>query len=311
MVYGLDAADRDYELAVYDLEGLRLRRTMPVPDTGDHGPRELECTDPSGEVLRVRLGGNEDAQSSQLVLRGSNLAEEIDTPQRLLHDDGTRVIEMDRDDPRASTELSNPLQFLQGVVPAEDGRTAAGQTCGTSDGDVRSNPTARVVVFDRQTGEVRARWNPGVHVTQLAWSGSGDLVARIGNASHYSAPRRLGEVVRLDRDLRVLARAPGVPGGSMAIVGDQTVFYGGARIGATLAGGQTLVVEDLRLAATHALIPLATTGFAPDRPPATEPLPVAVRAHSTDQTAVGVLAGLALAAVGAAAFGVRWVRASR
>jgi hypothetical protein len=309
VAYGPDAAARGYELDVYDVVDLRLRRTVPLEPRPGREFRDLECVDASAETVRLPMDSGPHGDQLRVVVRGAATSDEpvpagnIPLSQRLWHDDGSRVVEISHDDPRVNYEAADPLPLLQGVVIDRDGRTAAGYFYGSEERDYRK-PTAQIVVFDASTGQVRARWNPGDSVNQVAWGAAGNLVARIGYSSSYPGPYRVGQVVRLDRGLRVLGRDPGVPGGTMTVLGGSAVFYFGSRIAAVTADHRTLVVQDLRLPATQGLLPLTDATFTPPRgSPAEAAAPSGV---ATDRTAVAVLVGPGLA-VAALVAGVRMV----
>lgn len=313
------AQNNEQILAVYDTTDLRLVRADRLLGWGGRTTSAITCTDPRAETVvldaDVSDPSSAEAKRIRVTLRhGAVVREESPRVEKSYDPDSYRLLEGGRvvEIPKGSPRLKAPSAEGNGVsevIAAPGGVIAAAWTAGTyDDTKYEYRGDGQILILDQKTQRVLARWKPGAIVNQLAWTASGTLIARLGyRAGDYSDTYRQGEIVRLDRELHVLSRGPGIPGWHMTVVGESAVFSGSAPMRVSTASGRTVDFADQRLAAAGLVIPLGSEGFVDEAPP-TKSLAIRSGGDSTDRTAVGILVGLAVA-MGIAATGAVWRRA--
>ncbi len=291
-------------VAVYDVADLRLRRTVPVKSTSEFEAGGLTCADADGDDVRMTLGQDGDDRYVRLTVNGSTVRTEPLVLERVfragdtLRLEGDTVVRYPPGDPRLDRHELEPGTTIRNVLESEDGQTVIGATVGST-GEDRPYAAFEVVRFDRRTGKVGARWVAPTYVGGLTRTASGAVLVRLSYQFGPGMPYRAGEMVRLDPDLRLLSREPTEPADGMAVSGESAVLWGGTRMSVATVAGRSLVIDDLRLAATERLVVLSQAGFDPGEERKVSLVP------STDRTSGGVLVGLALAALAAVGFALR------
>lgn len=302
------------ELAVYDLPDLALQRSIRIRSTREYEPARLRCNDPDGIGISMKLGEDGDDRWSQFTVKGATVTKKPLTRDKVYRrapsflDEGDRVIEVGAGDRRLLDGLDVAPNKVTTVVEAPDGRWAAAIRYGTSE----TEPPfldQQILIFNQKTGAVRGRWSPGTFVNQIKWTAKGDLLAVVGHHGSYDEFHR-GEFLRFDSALRVLTREP-APGGYLTVTGESAVFWSGQRVSVATEPGKRLIVDEIRLAATEVVVPLSEAGFVAGEEGPVELVSSLGAPSSTDGGARGVLAILALTAVGAAVLRVRWAGSER
>jgi hypothetical protein len=256
-------------LAVYDVDGLRLRRAVPLHGDAARWPEHLHCDDERGDTVGFRAV--EGTETASVTVRGADVTTAPAGPPDSGADEaaggylalrGQRILRVPEPDYATSYE-PDPDQIIQ-TVAAPEGHLVLAVTAGTGGGS--GGGGQQVLVYDAGTGEVQARWRADDNVAELLWAGAGRPVVRTGERGGYGSPYRAGEIVWFDDVLRERARHPGVPGSGRASVGESIAFAGGTRLSiATPAGTRTL--DDLWLTGTQNLLALPGATFTADAPP--------------------------------------------
>lgn len=252
------------ELTVHEASTLRVLRAVRLQEqAGRYRVRAMRCADPAGSRVEAVVEADDDAQLVTVEgdrVRAAGLG---DIGAAAATADGFVVVADGIHDDREPPYLAligpdgnrERAADLPGLTAAEhlavspDGRTAAVYGYGADD-----LPNALRTV-DLGTGRALGSWTRGeLYVGGLAWAGPDRLLALASSGGWK--PVRV-----FDRVLREVDRLPAVPGHALATVGDAAVTYWDTRMTITPAGGEPLVLDELRLAGTQHVAGLPGHGF--------------------------------------------------
>lgn len=272
-----DYTDRRSELTVHDAATLSVQRTVRLPVGVSGRVAGLRCTDPAAAGVEALVVDINRGVGRLLTVVGPDVAvtevaglrSAVASPTGFVAvlsegantQGDARLIALIRGVPRTIVELG---EFGVDNAPAvsADGRTVA------VFGYPRGNKRNPLLTFDTATGRRLGSWSTAdTYVTGMAWSADGRLLVR--NEDDY---RQDPVALRIfDRNLRGGEPGPAVPGewaGGLYAVGPDAVSAGGKRFTVTTPSGETLVAEELRLAAANDVAAAEEAAFAV---PAVEP----------------------------------------
>lgn len=249
------------EVTIHDAADLDLQRTITLGTASGEDVVALRCLDPAGELvdLVARYHGEREYDSRLVRVRDGKVTS---VPLGAVSDaqaiaDGFMV----RDEGRDRTSFSRlgsdgrqtPVAQVDAGIEAwqvsPDGRTIAAYSY------LGKKLRNTIVTLDVASGERLGKSPDRDYVTGLAWTASGELLAR-ESKTYRQHPNR---VFAFDRSLAERGEWPAVPSewaGRFGALGHAAIVYGsGTPLTATLRAGSPLVADSKRLASATHVVP--------------------------------------------------------